>query len=823
MKKPVVLRIYQGEQLLGVKQFLDAQIVIGRQSEAQVPLDNDKVALIHAVIEEREGGGYYICDLGSETGTFRNGEKILDTEISSGDVIQIGDYRLEFYIGVPKPKAPPPQASALIESTDGVSEGSQPSMPPVNVAPAAPVEVPRTESNLNLSQSSDSKVDVVTPTPTPRSAPPTPVSTPISAIDSKPVSAIDSKSEASVTPEKRTETLHDAQSKPVIPSEAKTDSNPIEPSVQAKQTPKTPVKEEPPAPFVFESVKPPVDSPAPRNVEKSAGPARPVIQVAKPRSADHAPGMGMATTGGMLVEDRIHARRHRWARTFAPKSRFQDVNEFVRPSKGTVVEVLVAWRERVISSYHFTGKRVVTMGSHPENDIVLPVFAGKVRRVPILRLDAVAIAMLTPEMTGVLSRGQASSSFIELVRQNRMTKSGNNYSLAIEQGEMLKIDLSENVSLIVRYVSDSPKPLVAPFLDLTTSEFTGVILSIVLVGILGLYMFIYTPPKGLPDDALQQEPVRTAIFIAKPPTPPPLPPPVKVEVKAEATPVPTPPPQVVKATPQPKKTEEKKAVTQPKAVTNLTTKQDPGLSANAAPTKNKTGPRQLTSPKQGGAIKTATKEGSQLKSQQKDVSKSGVFSVFGGGGAQDQLSQNTQGAGELAGLASAATGRAGSATNRAGKGLGSELKDTGVGGNGKALEGIAGGISTTGRGSGNTGYGAGGLGTHAGTKIVSGGAEESFSGTIDKEAIRRVILSQLRVIKSCYERQLNRHPELAGKIVIGWEIGEQGRVVSAKVNSNELGSAEVGQCIVDKLKTWRFPEPPSSQIVEVAYPFFFSN
>ena len=213
-----------------------------------------------------------------------------------------------------------------------------------------------------------------------------------------------------------------------------------------------------------------------------------------------------------------------------------------------------------------------------------------------------------------------------------------------------------------------------------------------------------------------------------------------------------------------------------------------------------------------------------MQSKSRDVTKSGVFSVFGNNGSQDQLAQSTTGAGELAGFAGAATGKAGSAADRAGKGLGSELKDTGVSGNGKALEGIAGGIGTQGRGSGNTGYGTGGLGNRQGVKIVTGGTGEEIEGMVDREAIRRVIRENLRTIRNCYERELNRNRDLFGKIVLTWEIGEQGRVVSARVRSNDLGSKAVGDCLVSNLKTWRFPEPPTSRVVEVtAFPFLFSN
>jgi hypothetical protein len=336
-------------------------------------------------------------------------------------------------------------------------------------------------------------------------------------------------------------------------------------------------------------------------------------------------------------------------------------------------------------------------------------------------------------------------------------------------------------------------------------------------------MYLYSPPKPL-DDQEEKQPDRTAVILLAPPTPPPLPPPPPPPPPQPAatpvpTPVATPPPQKVKVAEKVQEAQKKTAPT----VTNLTKKEDPGKSASAAPNKNKTGPRIQTSVKQGGAIKTTPKEGAQMESKSKDVSHAGMFSVFGNNGAQDKLAQSTTGAGELAGMASAANGKAGSAVDRAGQGLGSELKDTGMGGNGKALDGIAGGVGTQGRGSGNSGYGTGGLGNRQGVKIVTGGAGEDIRGTIDREAIRRVIRANLSSIRACYEKELNRHPDLMGKIVLTWEIGEQGRVISASTKSNELGNKDVADCITEKLKTWRFPEPPANTTAEVSYPFLFSN
>jgi hypothetical protein len=297
--------------------------------------------------------------------------------------------------------------------------------------------------------------------------------------------------------------------------------------------------------------------------------------------------------------------------------------------------------------------------------------------------------------------------------------------------------------------------------------------------------------------------------------------------KQRATPIPKPVPAAenpVKkpkpAPPAPDKKVPKKTSTST-AVANAPG--DPGKSANLAPTKIKDGPIKPGSVKKGGSIKTSDQANSQMQSKNRDMSKSGVFSVFGSGGANNEIAQSTTGAGELAGMAGAATGRTGYNENRAGNGLGG-LKDVGRGGTGKALEGIAGGVGTTGRGSGNSGYGTGGLGSRQGVKIVTGGGDEQLPTSIDKEAIRRVIKANLATIRTCYERQLNKNKDLFGKLVLSWVIGEQGRVVSVKTKSNELGSAEVASCIMNNLRTWRFPEPPTNQVVEVeAYPFFFSN
>ena len=72
---------------------------IGRSPDCGVFLDDVTVSRKHAVLQKREDGRWEIEDQGSLNGTFVNRRRVESAELSDGDELQIGKYRLTFFAG----------------------------------------------------------------------------------------------------------------------------------------------------------------------------------------------------------------------------------------------------------------------------------------------------------------------------------------------------------------------------------------------------------------------------------------------------------------------------------------------------------------------------------------------------------------------------------------------------------------------------------------------------------------------------------------------------------------------------------------------------
>jgi hypothetical protein len=94
-------------------------------------------------------------------------------------------------------------------------------------------------------------------------------------------------------------------------------------------------------------------------------------------------------------------------------------------------------------------------------------------------------------------------------------------------------------------------------------------------------------------------------------------------------------------------------------------------------------------------------------------------------------------------------------------------------------------------------------------------------GALAKEVIRRVIQRHLNEVRFCYEENLRKAPELAGRVEVKFVISPSGAVHAASVAASTLvgDGARTAQCITDAVRRFSFPAPEGGGVVIVTYPF----
>ena len=115
--------------------------------------------------------------------------------------------------------------------------------------------------------------------------------------------------------------------------------------------------------------------------------------------------------------------------------------------------------------------------------------------------------------------------------------------------------------------------------------------------------------------------------------------------------------------------------------------------------------------------------------------------------------------------------------------------------------------------------GLGGLGLKGNPKEPTVG-----TGSLEPSEIRKVIQRNLSKIRFCYETQLMKAPQLEGKIVVSFTIGQNGNVTSATDASEQpFPEKKVTQCVLTRFKQLEFPRPLGGGVVNVKYPLIFKS
>lgn len=142
----------------------------------------------------------------------------------------------------------------------------------------------------------------------------------------------------------------------------------------------------------------------------------------------------------------------------------------------------------------------------------------------------------------------------------------------------------------------------------------------------------------------------------------------------------------------------------------------------------------------------------------------------------------------------------------------------GPGGSGGTIDGI-GDIGTHGPGYGSEG---GDFGPKKDGGSIRTQGDPIVIGALGKAEIDAVIKRHLSSIRYCYERQLSRAPDLAGKVSIKFVISKSGAVSRAVIDSSTVNDEALESCLQSRFLRMQFPEPKGGGIVIVNYPFLFA-
>ena len=815
--KPLFLKVFYRGKLLKVCPFTDDQISIGSGEGLSLKLKG--LAPWHIIIEKK-WDRYTIFDLGSDTGTYIGGQKIAgENTLKSGSVFQIGPYQIQFFVG------PPPVASSPVEepgaspadevpssgaesvpSISGVSFPSEKPAPPTSeVFPPEKEAAPPTDETFPPKKEAAPPTDETFP-PKKEAAPPTDETFPQKKEAAPPT-------DETFPPEKEAAPPTDETFPPKKEAAPPTDETFPPEKEAAPPTDETFPPEKEAAPPTDETFSVPKESSFPEEQTLQGDSLQEIPHPPVESDQGLHPVPGEVQSPPAVKAFKKPEGKGFW-RTFAPFDKVESLDEYLEPSVGNLIEVLISWKDRILNSFHFSEKGYVHMGSDKNCEIPVSNLLG-LRRYKLLEINSGAKIFLDHGVKGALIQKKEGSRAVHPLPGNQ--------SLILRPYEIVRIDFRNLLRVYVRIKNRPSSVIPAGLFNLTFSETAVLFFSFLTTSLLLFYAGLYAPTFLQKEEDFLEKEIRSAVvkFEKKPRQPPsPKPRVVKMKlsdktramkkkslikqprVKKKKTQRKKTKPVVVRQSKKPKVVPKKTAVIKKKG-------KKPGRISTVAkgrkpPVKQKVA---VGSARPGGSLKTG-KTGSSAKTVAPDPTKTGLLGVFGGGGKLAKLDTGATGsaAGGLLGLAETSTGFAGTKEGYEGEGVGTKTKELATGGQGTALVGIK-GIKTKGQGGNLLGKGGGkggSLGSRGRVSINIGTDDIEVEGEIDKAGILRVIRRNRVKFDKCYQFSLQREASLEGMIKMEWQILSNGSVRAVKALQDGVGSDSLSNCMRRVLSRFAF-------------------
>jgi TonB family protein len=442
-------------------------------------------------------------------------------------------------------------------------------------------------------------------------------------------------------------------------------------------------------------------------------------------------------------------------------------------SQSKVLRVGVIQGGKIVEERVIAARQPVTMGTATRNTIIVPqsnlpasvtVFTWQGDRYLLCFEDG---------MDGRIQGAQGAADFGALVAQGLARKEGRGHAVPVGEDQRGKIVLGE-VTLLWQFVTpppEAPKPVLPReakgnhFKSMDRLFVSALVISFLLHG--GAYVALANTELP-PELTLEEIPDRYAKVLIpdRIPAPP-------VEKKEE------PKPGAEEKKPEESKKAEKKGEKAAESAEQVAARKAARAAAVAKAVSSKGMLKVL------GALGPGTGSGA-------------VADVFGAGGGMTDVATALSGAG---GVAVATDPGAGGGRKGGGQGGAASIGDLATSGGGAVGYGAKSEVKVTGS--------------------VAAEEAEVDSAEIDQQKLSAFIKARFGLIKACYENALKRNPNLKGKITIRFTILETGGLSDLNIAVNSVGSADVANCIVATMRSWRTQFKPSGPVT-VEFPFVFS-
>lgn len=93
----------------------------------------------------------------------------------------------------------------------------------------------------------------------------------------------------------------------------------------------------------------------------------------------------------------------------------------------------------------------------------------------------------------------------------------------------------------------------------------------------------------------------------------------------------------------------------------------------------------------------------------------------------------------------------------------------------------------------------------------------------DKEAVRLKIKENMTAVLDCYNKTMQPNAVNNGKVVLEWDITDTGSLSQVRIKEDRttLKNPALHLCIIEHLKTLKFPPTAKGNAAHIIYPFEF--